>query len=292
MNADARGRANLEVFKVGDLVLLSTDTLKDNVISNLGSHKLLPKYIGPYKVIKCIGHAYTLNMPKSMRLHPTFYVGRLKRYHQFSSSALEATAPSTHLGVEGDLESGDNPPLRPPAFAANEQELASSVEFQTGCQLSSELQPSAHEADSEVEIEDTSLREAPSSTVEYYPVEKRSQLEEQSVEKPIEKKQRQLPSVSKPNDSKSLLERRKAIQDRILPPPAAPLIDNQGSTRWIVESLVDHRHRTFRSGTQNLEFLVHWLGYPSSSRTWEPRNILLQDIPDTVHEYEKTHGLV
>ena len=293
MNADARGRANLEEFKVGDLVLLSTDTLKDNVISNLGSHKLLPKYIGPYKVLKCNGHAYTLNMPKSMRLHPTFYVGRLKRYHQFSSSALEATAPSTHLVVEGDLESGDNPPLRPPAFAANEQELASSVGFQTDCQPSSEYyQPSSHEADSEVELGDTSLREAPSSTVGSYPAEKQSQLEEQSVAKPIEKKQRQLPSVSKPNSSTPLLERRKAIQDRILPPPPAPLIDNQGSTRWIVESLVDHRHRTSRSGTQNLEFLVHWLGYPSSSRTWEPRNILLEDIPDTVHEYEKTHGLI
>jgi hypothetical protein len=86
-NADAKGRRNLEKFKEGDLVLLSTDNLKDHVVSNLGTHKLLPKYIGPYKVVKCHEHAYTLNMPTSMRLHPTFYVGRLKRYHRFTSSS-------------------------------------------------------------------------------------------------------------------------------------------------------------------------------------------------------------
>jgi hypothetical protein len=110
-NADTRGRKNLEKFNVGDLVLLSTDNLKDNVISNLGSHKLLPKYIGPYKVTKCNGHAYTLNMPTSMRLHPTFYVGRLKRYHRFSSSSEGSTAPTRSgervaSGVDGDLPPG------------------------------------------------------------------------------------------------------------------------------------------------------------------------------------------
>jgi hypothetical protein len=86
---DAKGRKNLEKFSVGDLVVLSTDNLKDNVISNLGTHKLLPKYIGPYKVIKCHEHAYTLNMPTSMRLHPKFYVGRLKRFDTYATSISE-----------------------------------------------------------------------------------------------------------------------------------------------------------------------------------------------------------
>jgi hypothetical protein len=86
-NADAKGRKNL----VGDLVLLSTDNLKDNVISNLGTYKLLPKYIGPYKVIKCHEHAYTLSMPTSMRLHPTFYVGRLKRSPLLQNTLQDTT---------------------------------------------------------------------------------------------------------------------------------------------------------------------------------------------------------
>ena len=277
MNADAKGRKNLEEFKVGDLVLLSTDNLKDNVVSNLGSHKLLPKYIGPYKVIKCNGHAYTLNMPRSMRLHPTFYVGRLKRYHQFSSSALEATAPSTHLGVEGDLESGDNPPLRQSTSYVHQQDVASSQRSQL---VEMRAEPG-------VELDDTSPLGDPSPTDESHSVEKLPQSEEQ----PIEMIQGQQPAVSKNSGDMPLTVRNDPIPDRILPPPPAPLIDNQGNTLWIVESLVDHRHKTSRPCTRNREFLVHWLGYPSSSRTWESRKNLLKDIPDMVHEYEKTHEL-
>ncbi|MCP4570331.1 MAG: hypothetical protein GY841_22345 [FCB group bacterium] len=36
-------------------------------------------------------------------------------------------------------------------------------------------------------------------------------------------------------------------------------------------------------------FLVHWKGFPKSSRTWEPRQALLEDVPDHVHAFEKLH---
>ncbi|OWZ05649.1 hypothetical protein PHMEG_00022230, partial [Phytophthora megakarya] len=42
---------------------------------------LAPRFIGPFTVIKAIGDAYTLDVPSSLHLHPTFYVGRLKRYY-------------------------------------------------------------------------------------------------------------------------------------------------------------------------------------------------------------------
>ncbi len=277
MNADAKGRRNLEEFSVGDLVLLSTDNLKDNVVSNLGSHKLLPKYIGPYKVIQCNGHAYTLNMPTSMRLHPTFYVGRLKRYHRFSSSVSEVIDPSTHPVVEGDLESGDNPPLECSTSSAPQQEPDSSEGFV----------PSSQRVVPEVEHDDTSPLRDLSPTVESQSVGKQPLQEKQM----IEKIQGQKPSVSKNNVDRPLMVRNDPIPDRILPPPPAPLIDNQGNMLWIVESLIDHRHKGSRPCVQNREFLVHWLGYPPSSRTWEPRKNLLVDIPDMVHEYEKAHEL-
>ena len=203
MNSDAKGRKNLEEFSVGDLVLLSTDNLKDNVVSNLGSHKLLPKYIGPYKVIKCNGHAYTLNMPTSMRLHPTFYVGRLKRYHRFSSSASEAIAPSTHLGVEGDLESGGNPPLI----------RSTSFEPQRESDESEGFAPSSQQAESEVENDDTSPVEDPSPTDENHAVEKQPPPEKQM----FETIQGQQSSVSKNNGDKPLMVRNDPIPGRILP---------------------------------------------------------------------------
>lgn len=85
--ADRKGRKNMNEFKIGSLVLLSTKTLPAHAINNLGSNKLLPRFIGPFKVLARIGDAYTLDIPRSMRTHPTFYVGRLKKYESSSSFA-------------------------------------------------------------------------------------------------------------------------------------------------------------------------------------------------------------
>ena len=80
-SADKHGRTNHEKFTIGDDVLLSTTGIQDTSITNVGGNKLAPRFIGPFKVNKVMGDAYTLNSATAMRLHPTFYVGRLKRYH-------------------------------------------------------------------------------------------------------------------------------------------------------------------------------------------------------------------
>ncbi|DBA03328.1 TPA: hypothetical protein N0F65_004605 [Lagenidium giganteum] len=81
-HADAHGRGNHQEFNVGDLVLLSTENLPTHAVDNGSSRKLLPRYIGPYKVIFKRGEAYTRDLPSKTRLHPTFYVGRLKANHR------------------------------------------------------------------------------------------------------------------------------------------------------------------------------------------------------------------
>ena len=93
-NADRHGRKNMNSFKVNDKVLLSTANLPTHALSvDMHNKKLRHRFIGPFKVVKKHGDAYTLDLPKKMRLHPTFYVGRLKAYH---SSLLEQTLdPST-----------------------------------------------------------------------------------------------------------------------------------------------------------------------------------------------------
>ncbi|KAE9335525.1 hypothetical protein PR003_g12969 [Phytophthora rubi] len=87
-NADKRGRKNMATFETGDQVLLSTDGIRSSAETNLGASKLAPRFIGPFKVMKVNGEAYTLDIPTSLRLHPTGYVGRLKKYYA-------ATIPST-----------------------------------------------------------------------------------------------------------------------------------------------------------------------------------------------------
>ncbi|OWY93321.1 polyprotein [Phytophthora megakarya] len=63
-------------FHTGDRVLLSTEGIRTSAVTNLGAIKLAPPFIGLF-----IGDAYTLDIPSSLRLHPTFYAGRLKRYY-------------------------------------------------------------------------------------------------------------------------------------------------------------------------------------------------------------------
>ena len=88
-NADKHGRANVLLFNKGDLVLLSTVNLPKHVVTNVGSNKLLPKFIGPFRVLHRKGNAYTIELPRRMRTHPTFYVGRLRPYYQHETSCSD-----------------------------------------------------------------------------------------------------------------------------------------------------------------------------------------------------------
>ncbi|OWY90707.1 hypothetical protein PHMEG_00041041 [Phytophthora megakarya] len=62
--------------------MLSTQNLPAHVVSGFGASKLVPRFIGLFTVRERHDSAYTLELPSDMRLHPTFYVGRLKPYVQ------------------------------------------------------------------------------------------------------------------------------------------------------------------------------------------------------------------
>jgi hypothetical protein len=67
-------------FAVGDEVLLSTKNIK---VKTAGTHKLLPKWIGPFKVLHCVNEvAYKLTLPFNLKIHPVFHVSLLKAYQQ------------------------------------------------------------------------------------------------------------------------------------------------------------------------------------------------------------------
>ncbi|POM59101.1 Pol protein [Phytophthora palmivora] len=62
-------------------LLLDTKDLPLNVVSSVESNKLKHRFIGPFPVLARHSAAYTIDLPKLMAAHATFYVRRLKRYH-------------------------------------------------------------------------------------------------------------------------------------------------------------------------------------------------------------------
>jgi hypothetical protein len=66
-------------FTVGDMVMLDTRNIK---LRTPGAQKLMPKYIGPFKVLERFGPvAYKLDLPHNMhRMHPVFHVSLLHAY--------------------------------------------------------------------------------------------------------------------------------------------------------------------------------------------------------------------
>ena len=71
-NADKNGRANVHSFVEGYLVLRSTVNLPRHKVTNMGSSKLVLKYIDPFRVLRRQGNEYTIELPRKMRTNPTF----------------------------------------------------------------------------------------------------------------------------------------------------------------------------------------------------------------------------
>ncbi|KAG3182124.1 hypothetical protein PC128_g14822 [Phytophthora cactorum] len=77
-----KGRKEQE-YGVGDQVYLSTKNLDTAHTGFPNSRKLGPKWIGPYSVVrKAHRHAYEINLPPGLKLHPVFNTGSLKPYEQ------------------------------------------------------------------------------------------------------------------------------------------------------------------------------------------------------------------
>lgn len=75
--ADAR-RAPI-TLEVGQLVLLSSKNIK---IATTGTPKLLPRFLGPFKVVRLIGNAAVkLDIPPAWKLHDVFHVSLVKLWN-------------------------------------------------------------------------------------------------------------------------------------------------------------------------------------------------------------------
>ena len=75
-----KGKETHMEYKIGDLVWFSVSNLE--LKHPARRHKLLPKYIGPLKVIDIAGYnAVKLDMPKYLAIHPIVSTTQVKMYH-------------------------------------------------------------------------------------------------------------------------------------------------------------------------------------------------------------------
>nr|GEW63755.1 putative reverse transcriptase domain-containing protein [Tanacetum cinerariifolium] len=100
-------RKSLE-FEVGDRVMLKISPWK-GVIRFGNKGKLAPRYVGPFEILKRIGHvAYRLRLPEELsRVHNTFHVSNLKKCLEDASLHVpldEIKADKTLCFVEEPVE--------------------------------------------------------------------------------------------------------------------------------------------------------------------------------------------
>jgi len=91
-------------LKVGDNVLVSTKQLLPDVDANRPHKKFSPLFVGPFR-IKSIRtpNAITLDLPPTIRAHPTFNIKFLKPYHTPSDLHTTTTSPAP-IVVSGQEE--------------------------------------------------------------------------------------------------------------------------------------------------------------------------------------------
>ena len=75
-----RKRAEVNEYKVGDLVMLSTKDLQYQM-TRRRTEKLMERFVGPYRIKKIIlSNAVELELPSTVKIHSVVNVSRIRRY--------------------------------------------------------------------------------------------------------------------------------------------------------------------------------------------------------------------
>ena len=83
-------------FEPGDKVLLNSKNIKFKKVGKVGSKKFMPKWIGPFTVVKMVGQAAVqLLLPSQYRIHDVFHVSLLSKYRE--SGRVQPPAPVEEL---------------------------------------------------------------------------------------------------------------------------------------------------------------------------------------------------
>jgi len=75
-----RKRAEVDEYKVGDLVMLSTKDLKYQMVRRR-TEKLTERFVGPYRMKKIVSlNAVKLELPSTVKIHSVVNVSRIQKY--------------------------------------------------------------------------------------------------------------------------------------------------------------------------------------------------------------------
>jgi len=92
-------------FSVSDEVLLLAKNINTLVNWHCSIQKLVPKFIGLYKVAKVIPPmAYKLELPPSFKLHPVFHVSLLKQYNRQNNYPIPQPPPLEIINGQQEWE--------------------------------------------------------------------------------------------------------------------------------------------------------------------------------------------
>jgi len=95
-------RSDIEEYKVGDLVMLSTKDLKYQIVGRR-TEKLTERFVGLYKIKKVVSsNAVELELPITIKIHLVVNVSRIRRYvDQVEGQRKKQPAP---VIIEGEEE--------------------------------------------------------------------------------------------------------------------------------------------------------------------------------------------
>ena len=94
-------RAEVDDYKVGDLVMLSTKDLKYQMVRRK-TKKLMERFVGPYKIKKIVSpNAVELELPSTVKIYPVVNISRIHKYiGQVEGQKKEQPAPVIIKGEE------------------------------------------------------------------------------------------------------------------------------------------------------------------------------------------------
>jgi len=97
-----RKRGNVNEYKVGELVMLSTKDLKYQMVGRR-TKKLTERFVGPYRIKKIVSsNTVELELPSMIKIHLVVNISRIRRYiGQVEGQRKEQPAP---VVIEGEEE--------------------------------------------------------------------------------------------------------------------------------------------------------------------------------------------
>uniref|UniRef100_A0AAV1US91 Chromo domain-containing protein n=1 Tax=Peronospora matthiolae TaxID=2874970 RepID=A0AAV1US91_9STRA len=210
-----------------------------------------------------MGHAYTIELPRKMRTHHTFFVGRLRPYYQYEP----VSRCEEHLHVREP-----RPPLSGPVSTSQSGRLAKRPAHAVE-RCPDELKSARHE---ENESNVRALRNC------NYPLHDHGAHKAESVHAPGHLATVLLHGSDLEHRADPTLE-----PDQVFPPPPHPLVDSNVGQRFLVERILNHRDL---NGVRT-SYLVRWCGYTQAWDSWEPRAQLIAEVLGLIEQYDETHPL-